>query len=153
MKVRQAVEKDAFEISGFLEDLKSLGKRSLPCDQDYVRSHYIDHIDNIRCSVAEDENGEILGLQILKVASETNPYGVPVGWGIIGTHVRPSAARHGVGKTLFAASREAAKSAGLKKIDATIGDNNPDALAYYEAVGFRTYRTPDGKVCKCFEVS
>lgn len=40
-----------------------------------------------------------------------------------------------------------------KKIDATIGDNNPDALAYYEAVGFRTYRTPDGKVCKCFEVS
>ena len=153
MKVRQAVEKDAFEISGFLEELKALKKRNLPCDQDFVRNHYIDHIDNIQCSVAEDERGKILGLQILKFDSETTPYGVSVGWGIIGTHVRPNAARRGVGKALFSASREAAKAVGLKKIDATIGDNNPDALAYYEAVGFRTYRTPDGKVCKCFEVS
>jgi hypothetical protein len=71
MKVRQAVEKDAFEISGFLEELKALKKRNLPCDQDFVRNHYIDHIDNIQCSVAEDERGKILGLQILKVASET----------------------------------------------------------------------------------
>ena len=73
-------------------------------------------------------------------------------WGIIGTHVKLDAARRGVGKTLFVATHKAAIDSGLKRIDATIAATNADGLFYYDAVGFRTYRTPDGKVCKCFEV-
>lgn len=153
MIVRQAVMDDASEISLFLEQLSSLGTRSLPSDPDFVRASYIAHPDNIQCAVVEDDDGTILGLQILKIAVKGNAYGVTVGWGIIGTHVKPDAARRGVGKTLFPATHKAAMDAGLKMIDATISATNVGALSYYESIGFRTYRTPDGKVCKCFEVS
>ncbi len=153
MRVRQAVMDDASEISVFLGQLASLGKRKSPSDPDFVRTHYIAHSDNIQCVVAEDADGTILGLQVLKVAAEGNSYGVTVGWGIIGTHVKLDAARRGVGKTLFVATRKAAKHAGIKKIDATIAATNSDGLCYYDAVGFHTYRTPEGRVCKCFEVA
>lgn len=153
MKVRQAILKDAFEVSQFLEELAKLGKRNLPCDQEFVQSNYIEHADNIRCSVAEDENGEILGLQILKIAAKGNPYGVTPGWGMIGTHVKPSAARRGVGKALFVETEKAARDAGLQKIDATIGASNTEGLAYYDAMGFRTYKDLSDRVCKLFEVS
>jgi ribosomal protein S18 acetylase RimI-like enzyme len=153
MRVRKAVVDDASEISVILEQLAALGKRNIPSDPDFVWTHYIAHPDNVQCSLAVDDDGTILGLQILKTASEGNTYGVTSGWGIIGTHVRPDAARRGVGKTLFAATRKAAVGAGLTKIDATIAANNADGLAYYDAIGFCTYRTPDGKICKCFEVT
>jgi len=153
MKVRQAVVDDAPEISIFLQELASLGKRSSPSDQEFVCGQYIDHPDNIQCAVAEDEDGTILGLQILKMATESNIYGVAQGWGIIGTHVKPNAARRGVGRTLFAATLNAAKIAGLHKIDASIADTNVDGLTYYDAMGFCTYRTPKGKVCKFYEVT
>ncbi|MBL4892569.1 MAG: GNAT family N-acetyltransferase [Rhizobiaceae bacterium] len=153
MRVRQAVMSDASEISVFLGQLTSLGERTRPSDPDFVRTHYIAHSDNIQCSVAEDADGTILGLQILKVATQGNTYGVAVGWGIIGTHVKPDATRRGVGKTLFVATRKAALDAGLKKIDATIAATNSDGLSYYNAIGFHTYRTPEGKVCKSFEVT
>ena len=153
MRIRLAVMSDASEISVFLGQLTSLGKRNSPSDPDFVRTHYIAHSDNIQCAVAEDVDGTILGLQILKIATKGNIYGVAVGWGIIGTHVKPDAARRGVGKTLFVATHKAAIHAGLKKIDATIAATNSDALSYYSAIGFHTYRTPVGKVCKCFEVT
>ncbi|MBB3993361.1 GNAT superfamily N-acetyltransferase [Sulfitobacter undariae] len=153
MKVRQAVLGDAGEISEFLQQLEKQGLRTLPSDAAYVRSHYIDHADKIQCAVALAEDGTILGLQILKVASEGNVYGVTAGWGIIGTHVRPNAARRGVGKALFVATHAAAVKAELENIDASIGAANAGALSFYESIGFRTYRTPEGKVCKCFEVT
>jgi GNAT superfamily N-acetyltransferase len=143
---------DALEISEFLSELTSLGLRNIPSDPTFVRTTYVEHPDNIRCSVVEDIDGTLLGLQILKRASEGNSYGVKVGWGIIGTHVKSNASRRGVGKLLFAATHKAALAAGLKKIDATIGAANAGGLAYYDAIGFRTYKAPEGKVCKCFEV-
>lgn len=153
MKIRQVAMSDVQEISTFLEKLSSLGKRTSPSDPDFVRSHYIEHPDNIQCAVAEDEHGAILGFQILKIATKGNIYGVDVGWGIIGTHVKPDAARQGVGKALFMATRKAALNASIQKIDATISAENSEGLAYYDAIGFRTYRAPDGKVCKCFEMT
>lgn len=153
MIVRDAVMGDALEISGFLEKLASIGKRNIPSDVGYVRTHYIGHADKIQCAVAEDDDGTLLGLQILKMASEGNAYGVDVGWGIIGTHVRPSAARRGVGKALFAATRKAAVDAGLSRIDATIGATNLEGISYYDAIGFETYRTLDTRICKCFTVT
>ena len=152
METRQAVMSDAPEINVFLQELTALGKRTMPSDQDYVRTHYVAHPDSIRCTVAQAEDGTLLGMQILKTAYKDNDYGVTPGWGIIGTHVSPKAARRGVGKALFMATHAAAIDAGLEKIDATIGATNVDGLAYYDAIGFRTYRTPDGKVCKCYTV-
>ena len=153
MHSRQANIADAAEISAFMQELTALGKRTIPSDEDYVRTHYIKHPDSIQCTVAVDEDGSLLGLQILKIASEDNLYGVTPGWGIIGTHVAHNAARRGVEKTLFTATLVAAINAGLQKINATIGAINVDVLAYYEAIGFQTYKTPNGKVCKCYTIN
>ncbi|WP_310618477.1 GNAT family N-acetyltransferase [Flexibacterium corallicola] len=153
MRARKAVEADAAEISVFLVELTALGKRRLPSDEEYVRSHYILHTDKIQCTVVEDIDGSLLGLQILKMASENNPYDVTPGWGMIGTHVNPKAGRQGVGKLLFSATIEAARNAGLQKIDATIGASNLEGLGYYEAMGFRSYKTSKDVISKCLELN
>jgi ribosomal protein S18 acetylase RimI-like enzyme len=124
--------------------------RTAPDDETFALENYVTHVDNIQCSLAVDAKGTILGLQVLKLATEGNIYGVTPGWGIIGTHISPDAARLGIGKALFAATLTAAQDANLAHIDATIGDTNQGGLAYYEAMGFRTYRTTPGRICKCF---
>ena len=144
---------DAIQISAFLQVLTALGKRNIPSDIEFVRTNYIAHPDNVRCTVAHDKNDVLLGLQILKRASANNIYGVAVGWGIVGTHVNPNASRRGVGKLLFAVTKEAAQYAGLQKIDATIGATSAEALGYYEAMGFRTYETTETRVRKCYDVA
>ncbi|MGR3714605.1 MAG: GNAT family N-acetyltransferase [Shimia sp.] len=152
MIVRSARPEDAAEISAFLQALVAIGKRRLPADEAFVRDIYIGHPDNIACSVSEDVDGALLGIQVLLLATEGNLYGVPQGWGIIGTHVNPKAARRGVGRKLYSATRTAAKVAGLKKIEATIGAQSPDALAFYDSLGFTTYKNDETSVCKCFEL-
>lgn len=151
MIMRDAVLSDVVQISGFLKELTASGKRTSPDNEAFVRAHYIENPRKIRCSVAE-ENGIVLGFQSLIRAEVGNKSGVEPGWGIIGTHIRPSAARRGVGRALFAVSHKAAEDASIEKIDASIANDNPEALAYYEAMGFRTYRTPDGLICKCFDL-
>jgi GNAT superfamily N-acetyltransferase len=152
MIVRPATSADAFGMSRVLGEIIAAWKSARPSDPEHVRAAYIEHPDRVQCSVAVDEDGTILGFQSLRRAVEGNQYGVSVGWGIIGTYVSLSAGRRGVGSALFAASRQAALEAGLPKIDASIGADNPQGLAYYEAVGFRTYRTKPGTVCKYYEV-
>ncbi|RAI54383.1 GNAT family N-acetyltransferase [Rhodobacteraceae bacterium AsT-22] len=151
MKIRDAVVEDVKQMSAFLKELTASGKRTSPDDETFVRAHYIEDPGKIRCSVAEVE-GVILGFQSLKLAEPGNKWVVEPRWGIIGTHIRPSASRRGVGRALFDVSCSAAAEAGIGNIDATIAATNPEALAYYEAMGFRTYRTPDGLICKRFAV-
>lgn len=154
MQIRPATPADALGISEVLHELLLAGKRKSAGNADWVQAHYIGDPDRICCSVALDDDGRILGFQSLKHARAGNPYGTPVGWGIIGTHIRPSAARQGIGAKLFAISHEAARDAGLQKIEACIGADNTTGLAYYEALGFSTYdRQVEGSVCKCFVVS
>lgn len=151
MKIRDAVVDDVKQMSAFLGELKASGKRTSPDNETFVHAYYIQDTAKIRCSVAEDK-GVVLGFQSLKLAETGNRWGVEPGWGIIGTHIRPSASRRGVGRSLFEVSRFAAEIAGISYIDATIAANNPEALAYYDAMGFLTYRTPDGLICKRFIV-
>lgn len=136
-----------------LQMLVAAKKRISPADEDFVLSHYVSNPDGIRCSLALDDDGTLLGLQSLVRATVGNPYETPVGWGIIGTHVSPLAARRGVGSRLFAVTRTAAVEAGLENIEAFIGQKNAEGQAYYEKMGFRTYRLTDGAVCKCYRVT
>ncbi len=124
-------------------------KSKRPSDPGHVLGFYVNHPDKIGCFVAQNENGSIVGFQSLKRAARDNPYGVSPGWGIIGTYVAPQSVGRGIGSKLFARSREAARASGLTKIDATIGKTNAAGLAYYEAMGFHTYRTGPQSVSKC----
>ncbi|WP_245484998.1 GNAT family N-acetyltransferase [Rhizobium leguminosarum] len=137
-------------MSEMLQRLVAAGKRTARADVDFVREHYIGHPVGIRCSLAEDDDGNLLGFQSLIRATDGNPYDTPTGWGIVGTHVSPDAARTGVGSQLFEVTRQAAIEAGLEKIEAFIGIGNEVAQAYYERMGFRTYRTTETAVCKCW---
>lgn len=145
---RRAQEGDAESIASVLQDIFEAGKRKAPVTAEFVLGHYITHPDSIRCTVAVEHIGQILGFQSLRYAAEDNPYDVAVGWGVIGTHIRPSAARRGIGRGLFAQTLKAARDFGLTSIDATIGGDNQDGLAYYDAMGFRTYRQLDAGVSK-----
>ncbi len=151
MIIRDATAADVPQMSAFLTRLKDMGKRTSGSDEPFVLDYYINSTQQIRCSLADDD-GTVLGFQSLKLATDGNEWGVTPGWGIIGTHVNPDAARRGVGRALFPSTVEAAKSAGLQKIDASIGANNAEGQGYYEAMGFRTYRKPDGLICKVFDV-
>nr|WP_306238292.1 MULTISPECIES: GNAT family N-acetyltransferase [unclassified Ornithinimicrobium] len=74
------------------------------------------------------------------------------GWGIIGTHIHPEAGRTGLGRRLFATSLAAAKAAGLRHIDASIGSDNSAALAYYAAMGFTPHREGSDTIPHRFDV-
>ena len=119
------------------------GLRASPVDGALVRARYLEVADSIACPVA-DQKGRILGFQSLRRSWPGNPYDVPEGWGIIGTHIHPDVGRKGIGRRLFAVSLSAAKAAGLRHIDASIGADNGPALAYYSAMGFTPYRRGDG---------
>ncbi|WP_170468050.1 GNAT family N-acetyltransferase [Ruegeria arenilitoris] len=152
IEIRKAVLADAEGISGVLREIAAAGKRNKPSDVDFVRQHYVIDPDRIRCSVAAQDN-RILGFQSLKWAVDGNPYGAPVGWGVIGTHIRPSAARRGVGRALFRETLLAARAHDLPAIDATIAAKNAEGLAYYAAMGFVDYRQLDGAQCKRFTIT
>lgn len=151
MIVREATQADVPQICTFLRELTAAGKRTRPDDETFVSESYVGGPDNVSCAVAEID-GEVMGIQVLFVAQSGNQWDVPAGWGGVGTHVSPRAARKGVGKALFNATRQAAEKAGLVHIDASIGKDNTEGLGYYEAMGFRTYRTTDRLICKKFDV-
>lgn len=151
--VRPATPADAQAMSAILAEILAGWKSERPSDPSHVLAQYIAHPDRVECSVATDANGTILGFQSLRLATADNPYGVAPGWGIIGTYVKRGIGRRGIGSALFAATARAARQAGLEEIDATIGESNEDGQAYYEAMGFRTYRDRPGAVCKRYVVA
>ena len=148
IEVREATADDAPRMSELLTEILVSWNSQRPRSPQHVLENYIEHPDRIKCSIAQDETGQILGFQSLKIASDGNPYDLPAGWGIIGTYVGSDAGRKGVGKALFASSWEAAVAVGLSQIDATIGEDNEPALAYYGALGFESYKVKTGAICK-----
>jgi len=139
IEIRRAELSDAEAVSAMLQALTHAGKRTRPHDTGFVRESYIANPHCILCSVAL-EGEEMLGLQILSHATAGNPYGAPLGSGVIGTHVAPWAARRGVGRALFAATLPAARAAGLVSIEAFIQCENAEGHGYYGAMGFEPLR-------------
>jgi hypothetical protein len=136
MQIRLAAHDDAAAMVAVQNAIFAAGLRKAPTDLAAVRATYLDHPDRIQCVLADDGDGGILGFQSLRIARPGNVYDVAEGWGIIGTHVDPRAARR----------------AGLTRIDASIAADNALGQAYYDAIGFRTYRTPPGLVCKVYSL-
>ena len=150
MKTRPAIPDDAEGMAAVQNEIFAAGLRKTPTDVMAILAAYINHVDRIQCVVAEDDDGRILGFQSLRLAKVGNPWDVESGWGIIGTHVSPLAGRKGVGSALFKDTVQAARAFGLRNIDASIGADNMLGQAYYDAMGFQTYRTPENLVCKVF---
>lgn len=153
MNIREAVAGDATGMSDVLREIVAQTGRKRRTDPSFITTNYIDHEQRVRCTVATDEHGDVIGFQSLIRSWPDNPYDVPPGWGIVGTHISPRAHRKGVGTALFTSTEAAAEEVGLLKIDAYIGADNPGALRYYEAMGFRTYREKEGVVQKAYTIA
>jgi ribosomal protein S18 acetylase RimI-like enzyme len=150
LRIRPATEADAPAMSRVLRDIVAWNGRERPTAPDFVLDTYIRHPCGLRCSVALDAGGVVLGFQSLLRAAAGNPYGTPEGWGIIGTHVSPAAHGRGIGRALFASSLEAASLAGLTRIEALIGADNAGALRFYDSLGFRHLSAEAERIRKVF---
>src|SRR5690625_6977147 len=145
-EIRPAMATDAEDMAEVQNAIYRAGLRASPVNVAQVRERYLDmEYNTVACTVAEQE-GQVVGFQSLKWAWPGNPYDVPEGWGIIGTHIHPDVGRSGIGRRLFAISLSAAKASGLRSIDASIGADNGPALAYYSTMSFIPYRQGDGVI-------
>ena len=149
--LRPATLEDAEGMAAVQNAIFAAGLRKTPVDADRMRALYLAHPNTITTTLAQRE-GRVLGFQWLGHAWEGNEYGVAPGWGMIGTHIHPEAGRLGIGRRLFAATLAAARQAGLAQIDASIGDDNAAALAYYQTMGFRPYRKSEGRIPHRFDL-
>jgi len=107
--------------------------------------------------VAEDEAGELLGFQWVDQWDRTARER-----GHIATFARVGRTGLGIGSALFDATREAARAAGFRVIEAEIRADNSGGLAYYQSRGFEDAGRRNGvllddgsvvdKVVKVFEL-
>ena len=63
MNFRIATYNDVEAMSRLLQELVVAGKRTSASDADFVRSNYVSNPNGIQCTVAEDQDGAILGFQ------------------------------------------------------------------------------------------
>jgi GNAT superfamily N-acetyltransferase len=139
IEIRGALESDADAMAEVQNAIHRAGLRATAVDPYTIRDRYLDEPHSIACTVAARED-VVVGFQSIKRAWEGNPYDVPAGWGIIGTHIHPDVGRQGLGRRLWAVTRSAVAEAGIRHIDASIGATNAPGLAYYSAIGFIPYR-------------
>lgn len=143
-EIRPSRPEDASGMSAVVNVLNRAGIRRTGGDVSYIMRQYLAHPDQLACFVAVEHTGRLLGFQSLKVATRGNPYGAPLGWGVIGTHILPDAGRKGLGRRFFAETLQVARDADLPAIEAGIGSDNATALAFYAAMGFESYRADSG---------
>jgi ribosomal protein S18 acetylase RimI-like enzyme len=140
MIVRPAIPTDAADMTTLLNAIIEIGgstAHETAYTPDTMLSHYIAPSALICCHVAENDS-KVVGFQWLGwPRNPSDP--MPDGWGIIASFVAPEAAGMGVGQGLFAATKAAAKLAGVTVIDATIRADNVAGLRYYGGLGFEDY--------------
>ena len=140
MIIRTASPSDASDMTTLLNAIIAIGgstAHQTPFDNAVMLTHYIAPPALVCCHVAQDA-GKVIGFQWLGWPHDPKDP-MPKGWAIIASFVAPEAAGKGVGQSLFAATKKAAKLAGATTIDATIRADNVAGLRYYGGLGFQTY--------------
>ncbi len=150
--IRSADPADAAAMASLLNAIIAKGGTTAhrqPFNEERMISHYVSPERGISCMVA-DAGGTILGFQALEWCDPdwkgANPH--PADWAVIATFVAIDGQGRGVGARLFAATRTAARKAGVSTIDATIRRENVGGLAYYGGLGFADYWSDDKVIAK-----
>lgn len=141
--IRPAEAADAPAMADLLNAIIARGGTTAHCDAfdvDRMISLYVAPPRLIACHVAE-RGGAILGFQALEWTDPdwTGANPLPADWALVATFVAVGTQGQGIGSRLFAATREAARKAGVRMIDATIRRQNSGGLAYYGRMGFEDY--------------
>ena len=141
MIVRDAMLHDVSAMMAIHAEIIAVGGTTsylVPFDRDGFVANYLGQTQTICCPVAVGAQG-VIGFQSLGVWP-----GLPDGWADIGTFVRPSLQRAGVGAPLFAATVLAAQAAGIMVINASIRADNGPGLGYYARRGYVEYDRQPG---------
>lgn len=137
MLIRKAIPADAAELAALLNEIIRAGGTTAieteltpqEFDEWFISGEY-----PLSCLVAEAD-GLLYGFQSLSLFGDP-----PKGWADIATFARIAPKKPGVGRALFAATKEAARALGLEAINATIRADNVSGLGYYGKMGFETYK-------------
>ena len=159
--VRAAVTDDVGPLAGILNEIIQVGGTTAletPLSQAEFTRYFLHGPDFLTCYVAQGSATRLLvGFQALARHPD-----LPERWADIATFARMNPKLPGVGTALFAVTRMKARKLGLIAINAAIRADNRSGLAFYEKMGFRTYRTlhaiplkngmPIDRVLKRFDV-
>lgn len=141
--VRRATSKDVSTLCRLLNAIIEAGGTTAletPLAEREFDDQFVDGAHVLFCFVAEHcATGRQVGFQC--VSSDST---LPEGWGDIATFAQPAPKIGGVGTALFQKTKVAAGDAGLAALNAEIRADNRGGLAYYEKMGFRTYRVAEG---------
>ncbi len=148
MAVRFAREEElprVNELRRQVNDLHVAGKPEVfkpgfpPALQDYLREIWNDPKKKI---VVCERDGAICGYAVLHhVAKPESPFSLAREFLDIDEFgVDAACRRQGVGTEMVAFIRDCAKQAGIRRLELNMWEFNRDALAFYEAAGFTTYR-------------
>jgi RimJ/RimL family protein N-acetyltransferase len=138
MLVRRASAEDAEGIARILdavtaERIHSAIDRAWPADQQ--RAYLASLSPREAFHVAVAPSGELVGYQSLDLFSSILPTMAHVG--SVGTFLLPGWRRRGVGRVLFAATRQFAQDAGYQKLVSQVRASNEAAQRFYAGLGFK----------------
>ncbi len=91
--------------------------------------------------IAEDEEGDVLGFQLIKPEAYLPDEAVD-----IATFAKVGRVKMGIGSKLFEKTQEAARQLGYRWINANIRADNSGGLAYYQSRGFEDYAMKRGVI-------
>ncbi|BBK30786.1 ribosomal-protein-alanine N-acetyltransferase [Stella humosa] len=131
MIVRRVARGDAEAIVALLNPIIRAGGLTA-MDQSFTADEqraFIDGLPPGAIYLAAVEAGTIVGIQ------DVLP--LPDGTGAISTFVRLDRHGRGIGRTLTRATLARARQQGYRRLVALVRADNPTALAFYQAVGFR----------------
>jgi len=164
LTIRPARRSDAAAMADLINVIIAAGGTTAyedPFDATSMDAAYISLPQLVSCLIAEDGE-QLAGFQGLMWSFDPDDP-LPDGWATIGTFARVGLTQRGVGGALFAATREAARTARVAVIDATIRADNTGGLAFYSRQGFVDYDrrlavplkdgTPVDRIRKRFDIA
>ena len=133
MMVRPAVRADVTVMCAILNEIIEIGGTTAyeqPLSDETFRAHFLEGVDCVSCIVAENE-GQVLGFQSLEGGAP-----LPSGVVAIASFAKAGSGVKGVGRSMFARTKQIAKDAGFHAIDAKIRADNDVGLGFYDTMGF-----------------
>ena len=148
MLVRRATETDLPRINELRRQVNELhvqGKPEVfkPGFGEELQQYLYTLFGRETCTIlVADTDGEIAGFAILsRIERAENPYRKAICYlDVDELCVDAAHRRQGVGRALMAAVSEEARAQGIDRVELNMWEFNEEALRFYEALGFRTYR-------------
>jgi hypothetical protein len=142
-RIRNAVQSDGIPLLNILNTIIEAGGTTAfetPLSIEEFNDHFLTGDDVLVCFVAEEVvSNHVVGFQGLSRNQD-----LPESWSDIWTFTKRVPNFHGAGTALFGKTAIFASDLKLTANNATIRTDNQGGIAYYEKMGFETYKVVRG---------